>query len=131
LKDEIDHYPANFEGAWEGQDYKREIPERFSATSDDRLMNSMISSYAIEVKDQDGKPTGHFFLDKEGAKAASLEVIKTHANVDAKKEDGPVEQRFEETWNHFDVNKDGLIEVERMSQFFRYLLGNALAFDLQ
>ena len=40
-------------------------------------------------------------------------------------------EKFEDTWNHFDVNKDGLVEVERMPQFLRYLTGNALDISLQ
>ena len=49
---------------------------------------------------------------------------------DSAGDDTPV-NRFEDTWNHFDVNHDGLVEVERMPQFMRMLLGNALAIDLQ
>jgi len=40
-------------------------------------------------------------------------------------------EKFEDTWTHFDVNKDKLIEVERMPQFLRYLIGNALEVNLQ
>ena len=29
---------------------------------------------------------------------------------------------FEELWDHFDVNKTGLVEIERMSQFYKMLL---------
>jgi len=36
---------------------------------------------------------------------------------------------FEEVWNHFDVNKDGLVEVERMPQMLRMMCG-ALDIDL-
>ncbi len=31
----------------------------------------------------------------------------------------------------FDINHDGLVEVERMPQFLRYLLGNSLEIGLQ
>ena len=59
------------------------------------------------------------------------EVIANHKSEDRLKGDEDSENRFEETWNHFDVNKDGLVEAERMPQFMRMLLGNALAIDLQ
>ena len=39
-------------------------------------------------------------------------------------------QSFDEVWNHFDVNKDGLVEVERMPQLLRMVCG-ALDIDLQ
>jgi hypothetical protein len=50
---------------WE-HDYSRVVPERFSLERDDRLMNSLISNYAVELR-KDGTNTGLFYLDKEGA----------------------------------------------------------------
>jgi hypothetical protein len=89
-------------------------------------MRSLIENYAIEMKDKDGKPTGNFFFDKAAAKSAAKEVVATHGSNDK----SIIENNFEDTWNHFDVNKDALVEVERMPQFFRYMLGNALAIGL-
>lgn len=108
--------------------YKRVVPNRFSEERDDTLMRSLIQNYAIEMKDKDGKPSGHFFFDKAAAKDASTEVCKTHAPASAAQLLG---QNFEDTWKHFDVNNDGLVEVERMPQFLRYLTGNALDINLQ
>ena len=34
---------------------------------------------------------------------------------------------FTELWNHFDVNKFGLMEIERMSQFYKMLLKDMTA----
>ena len=42
-----------------GGEYERKVPERFSGEGDDRLMNSVISKYAIEMKDPvTRKPNG-------------------------------------------------------------------------
>ena len=68
----------------------------------------------------------NFFFDKKAAQAAAKEVVKDHASNDQ----SILQNNFEDTWNHFDVNKDALVEVERMPQFFRYMLGNALAIGL-
>ena len=106
------------------------MPERFSEERDDRLMNSLIQNYAIEMKDKDGNPTGHFFCDRSGALDVSKEVVATHYSKDNAKQSGLLLDRFDETWNHFDVNHDGIVEVGRMPQFLRYLLGNALAIGL-
>jgi|TARA_B110000285_G_scaffold215407_1_gene261712 hypothetical protein len=89
-------------------------------------MRSLIENYAIEMKDKNDKPTGNFFFDKKAAQAAAKEVVKDHASNDQ----SILQNNFEDTWNHFDVNKDALVEVERMPQFFRYMLGNALAIGL-
>ena len=37
---------------------------------------------------------------------------------------------FAELWNHFDVNNVGLLEIERMSQFYKMLLKDMTA-DIQ
>ena len=119
--------------------YKRVMPPQFEEERDDRLMNSMVANYAREVKNA-GDLTGHLFLNKADAKRAAQEVVSNHqredrlAEHDVGNDSGDPEEeegdRFEETWDHFDVNHDGLVEVERMPQFFRMLLGNALAIDL-
>ena len=47
------------------------MPNRFDAERDDRLMNSLIGSYALEMKTKDGVPSGHFFLDHDAAYSVS------------------------------------------------------------
>ena len=109
----------------------RDIPERFKEERDDRLMNSLIDNYAREVKIGEQK-TGHMYCNHDDAQAVSREVIESHFKWDEKKTNEFLKQddRFEDTWRHFDVNKDGLVEVERMPQFLRYVSGNALDIDL-
>ena len=128
---EYGEVPAFMDGAETTGGYKRAMPERFDAERDDRFMNSMIKNYAREIT-ADGANTGHYFLNHDDAFAASQEVVTNHMKFsDAKtKAFLGVDDKFEETWNHFDVNHDGLLEVERSSQFFRYLLGNALDIDI-
>ena len=88
-------------------------------------MASLIKDYAREIKH--GKElTGHMFLNRADALAASNKIRTDHKNANRNAE----EDTFDATWKHFDVNNDGLIEVERMPQFFRMLLGNALDIDL-
>ena len=103
--------PAIFDGDEHG--YTRNIPNRFSEERDDRLMNSAIGSYAREIFVK-GEPTGHHFLNKADAKAMSAEVIATHQRDDRLAGDEDSDNRFEDTWTHFDVNHDGLVEAERM-----------------
>lgn len=94
---------------WE-HDYNRVVPERFTLERDDRLMNSLISNYAVELR-KDGKNTGLFYLDKEGTFDAAEEIVATHYKLDDKK--SVLKTKFNKVWNHFDVNSDGLLEVER------------------
>ena len=106
---DIDVFQAWENGAHDNG-YTREIPERFSEERDDTLMRSLIQNYAIEIKDDKAKPTGHFFFNKEAASNAADEIVKTHGSNDK----SILQNNFEDTWNHFDINKDGLVEVERM-----------------
>jgi len=53
-----------FEKGQAGSEYERVIPTNFSGGDDDLFMRSIISNYALEGKDGDGKPTGNFFLDE-------------------------------------------------------------------
>jgi len=112
--------PAFHADAAFGGDYKRVVPKEYTEMRDDRLMNSLISKYAREVK-KDGKLTGQMFLNKEDAQSVSNEVLKDHV-----KHTATDETDFEGTWKHFDINNDGLVEVERMPQFLRYLTNGAL-----
>jgi hypothetical protein len=128
--EQIDHFVPGFDGALAGG-YSRAMPFQYTEERDDRLMNSLIKTYAIEMKGDGGQPSGFFFLDKEGARAVSKEVVDTHMKFDKKADQKKfLDDHFKETWEHFDVNKDGIVEVERMPQFLRYLIGNALAIGL-
>ena len=89
-------------------------------------MNSLITNYAREIK-VNGQLTRQYMLNHDDAKRAAQEIVKTHTKYNT----AQGMDNFEDTWNHFDVNKDGLVEVTRMPQFFRYMLGNALDIDLQ
>jgi hypothetical protein len=44
-------------------------------------MRSLIRTYAIEGRGSNGKPDGKFYLDFNGVKAVSLEVVQTHLKL--------------------------------------------------
>ena len=116
--------PASADGSPASGGYERVIPGRFTAERDDRLMNSLIKNYAREIK-VNGALTGQFFCNRDDAKAVFNEVIKTHKQFAAGSD-------FDGAFDHFDVNKDGLIEVDRMPQFLRFAMpAGALDIDLQ
>ena len=127
-----DEMPAYLSGSPSygfSEGYVRDIPSRFTLERDDRLMNSLIGKYAREVI-IDGKKSGQMFCNLADAKSVLSEVIKTHPNMGYTKLEGEIDA--DGAFEHFDVNKDGLIEVERMPQFIRYALPNgALDIDLQ
>ena len=55
--------------------YSRSVPNRFANGSDDLLVRSLITGFAVEALDADGAPNGNFFLTKDAAADAATEVI--------------------------------------------------------
>ena len=109
-------------------DYVRQIPARFQTDDDDIFMRSMYMKYAIEEKtpqtsetDLGGLPTGKFWLDKAGARAAAAEVLATHKGLTGEALSSYLNTYFDKAWNHFDVNQIGRFEVSKASQFMRFL----------
>merc|ERR1719329_1393859 len=127
--EEPDHSKEVFQPADHGQlhtaggesGYERVTPARFAADSDDIFMRSMIEQYALEQKTKEGYPSGKFWMDESGARAAASEILETNC-----KKTGAVKQKwidayFNKAWGHFDVNRSGKIEVIKMPQFARFL----------
>ena len=75
---DIEDLPAELDGYEAFGGYTRHVPQRFTQEKDDRLMDSLIQKYAIEMK-VDGKETREFFLNKEGAQAVADEVKESHS----------------------------------------------------
>ena len=101
--------------------YERVVPARFNEDSDDIFMRSMIKNYALEAKNKDGSPSGKFWVDEAGARAAAAEVLATNAKMASGKISGYLNTYFSKAWGHFDVNRTGKIEVIKMPQFMRFL----------
>ena len=123
--EEVDHSNEYFKpGQHEmlgGGGYDRVTPARFAADSDDIFMRSMIEQYALEQKNKDGTPSGKFWMDEAGARAAAHEVLETNCKVTGKPREDWLNTYFKKAWNHFDVNRTGKVEVIKMPQFMRFL----------
>ena len=106
--------------------YERAMPEHFQNMHlDDMFMNSMIKNYSKEGKNPDGSPNGRFYVDKDNGYLASQEVVHTHLGLSGEKLKNYLDYHFEEKWNYWDVNGEGIIEADRMSTFFRDLCKDA------
>ena len=106
--------------------YNRTIPEHFTDKHvDDMFMNSMIGTYAKEGRTTEGAPNGKFYLDRDSGYRASEEVVATHLKKTGTELKDYLAHNFDEAWDYYDVNKENLIEADRMSTFFRYLCHDA------
>ena len=126
--DEVDHSGEYFHpGQHEmlgGGGYERVTPARFASDDDDIFMRSMISQYALEQKNKDGTPSGKFWMDEAGTRAASREVLETNCGLTGTARDDWLNTYFARSWAHFDVNRTGKLEVIKMPQFMRFLCSN-------
>jgi hypothetical protein len=77
-------------------------------------MRSMISNYATEGANEDGSPTGTFWMNEATATAAAQEVLATHKGLKGAELEKYIDTYWAKTWGHFDVNKSGHIEVIQM-----------------
>jgi hypothetical protein len=93
--------------------YERVVPARY-ADGGDPFMASMIENYALESKNEDGTPTGKFFMNKAITRNAATEVLKTHKKLNDTETGDYLKEYFDRTWDHFDVTKDGMLEVDVM-----------------
>ena len=70
----------------------------------------MISNYAIEGMDGKGEnpqPNGKFYLSKDSARTASVEVLCTHFAQCGAEGEKFLGLRYDDAWNYYDVNKTG------------------------
>ena len=119
----------DFEGDEGLGKYERKVPDRFAGPgsgvdADDQFMNSMISKYALEKATDEGKPTGKFVFKKMNAYQTAWEILDTHLGLKGAEAQKYLDSYFEKTWDHFNTANDGEIEADRMSGFFRFLVGN-------
>ena len=86
------------ESGVEGGNYTRVVPDTFG----DNMLHTIIKQYAIETKMTDGKPSGKFYLDKDGSEMMCKAIIKKHLDGERAKE---AEKKIPALWEKFDVNK--------------------------
>jgi len=84
-------------------------------------MKSMCKDYALEGKNKDGSPNGNFMMDEATTRAAASDVLEAHKGLKGGEKKEYLETYFPRTFAHFDVIKDGKIEVVKMPQFMRML----------
>ena len=63
-----------------------------------------------------------FWIDKKGALKAGRELVERNLNLKGQKLDEYMMYNFDEIWDHFDVLRNGIVEIERMSSFYKRLL---------
>ena len=66
-------------------------------------------------------------MDKKGTLEVGKEILAEHKKLAGAEMDEYIKMNFDTLWDHFDVNHVGLVEIERMSQFYKMLLNDMTA----
>ena len=66
--------------------------------------------------------TTQYWINQDSCLKVAKELLTEHKKLSGKEMDDYINFNFYELWDHFDVNKTGLVEIERMSQFYKMLL---------
>ena len=71
-----------------------------------------------------------YWIDQKGALTFAKELVAEKLKLKDQALEDYVNANFYDQWEHADVNKTGLIEIERMSQFYKVMLKD-LTMDIQ
>ena len=139
-----DEYVNGYKHAWyqpwdssdePGAAYTRKVPVKYSMDGGgDVMVGSMIRTYAVEEKKCEDPalfgtsaacvPTGNFFVKKSSGKMAAKEVIGTHLGLKGTAAKSYLDEYYDKAWAHFDIAGAGLLGVDVMPSFYRFLCSN-------
>ena len=120
------------EGQWKDA-YERKIPENFNNDDDhhvDNFTKNVLERFATEGVTDGGKPNGKFFITKDQSKQLAQEVIETHLGMKGVEKDNFMKKHFSESWEHYDVNDEGVLDAMWASPFMRFLCKSEKDIDL-
>ena len=104
-----------------GVEYVRTIPEQYNEESPNKFINNILTNFALEQKTVKGDPSGIFKMDRKQTRAAAKDILAKHKKLAGKELDQYMNNYFTRTWEHFDVNKDGKLDVLDMPAFMKYV----------
>ena len=101
-------------GEWRDA-YERKIPGNYQVDENnehvDQFTANIMRNYATEGVTKDGKPNGYFFITKDQAKKLAAEVVEKHLEMKGDQAKLFLKKKFNETWEHYDVNDEGNIDA--------------------
>ena len=74
---------------------------------DDEFLQKVFHHYYTRAKDEKGFQTGKKVLTKGWAREASRDVVMNWGHMTAEDADAYLNENFDATWRHFDVNNEG------------------------
>jgi len=85
-------------------------------------VRSLIKTYALEGRGENGAPTGRFYLTQKEFSNAAREIVHTHLGFSGSRLDDYLSEHVPRVFNHFDNINKGYIVVEEAPQAYHMLL---------
>ena len=87
-------------------------------------MTTIIKNFALEQKTKDGTASGTFKMGKKQTQDAARQIVQKYKKINGKELDDYMGQYFQRTWEHYDVNNEGTLDVLDMTAFMNYILSD-------
>jgi hypothetical protein len=89
-----------------------------------------LKNFATEGVTEGGMPNGQFFIVKDQAKELASEIVETHLGMKGVEKANFLKKKFNEAWEHYDVNDEGVMDAMWASPFMRFLCKSEKDIDL-
>ena len=90
-------------------------------------MKNVYNNYALEEKLDSGAPSGNFRMDKKQTMALGREMAAKVKKINGEELNKFMDQYFNRTWEHFDVNGSEFLDCNDMTSFIKYLTSDQMA----
>ena len=91
---------------------------------DDEFLQKVFHNYYTRAKDEKGFQTGKKVLTKGWAREASRDVVMNWGHMTKEDAEAYLQENFEATWEHYDVNNEGQIPVPEAYNMEKSLMGS-------
>ena len=95
----------------------------FNGADEDEIMDNIFSRFSKEGRTPSGHKTGQKLLMKDDGKIAAGTILEAAHKMTPAEVPAYIDANFENSWNHFDQNKEGWIRYEETHTFQRHFMG--------
>jgi len=103
--------------------WKDQYISGYNGADEDEIMDNIFSRFSKEGRTPSGHKTGQKLLMKDDGKIAAGTILEAAHKLKPAEVPAYIDANFENSWNHFDQNKEGWIRYEETHTFQRYFMG--------
>lgn len=100
----------------------------YNGADEDDIMEKVIKKLAVVGRDSTNNKTGQLFLSKDKARRAGEIILEATHKLTQQDVPAWMDKHFDESWEHYDQNKEGYLRYEETHTFMRFLMNNTSKF---